>query len=268
MTDIHYNRASLLHAAKTGATIFLIVAAMLLGACTTPSPTPASASEPAAAETSHRSAKSSGIATQDGSVPIVRMTPPTVVLAGSHRIGSSRATVAVVEFSDYQCPYCRDFHDRVYPRLKKEYVETGIAQFVHKDLPLKSIHPQALPAALAASCAGLQKRFWPMHEALYANNAKLSPTLYPQLARELGLDEAKFTVCLSDASREQVIMRDTVEAQKLGINGTPSFVIGKIQGDTLTVVRLSKGAPSFEVFAQEIEKLLKTADSGVTPGTK
>jgi predicted DsbA family dithiol-disulfide isomerase len=107
-----------------------------------------------------------------------------------------------------------------------------------------------------------------MHEALYANNAKLSPTLYPQLARELGLDETKFGACLGDAAREQVVMRDVAEARGLGITGTPSFVIGKIQGDVLTVVRLSKGAPSFEDFAQEIEKLLKTADSGATPETK
>jgi protein-disulfide isomerase len=268
MTDNRHNRAGLLRATETGASIFLIAVAILLGACTTPAPSPVSVRDPAPAEAGLRSAQSSGIAFQDGSVPIVRMTPPTVVLDGSHRIGSSRATIAVVEFSDYQCPYCREFHERIYPRLKKEYVETGIVQFVHKDLPLKSIHPQAMPAALAASCAGLQKRFWPMHEALYANHGKLSPTLYPQLAHELGLDEAKFTACLSEASREQVIMRDVVEARGLGITGTPSFVIGKIQGDTLTVVRLAKGAPSFEGFAQEIEKLLKTTDSGATPETK
>ena len=252
----------------TGATIFLIVAAMLLGACTTPALSPVSAREPTSAEAGQRSAQSSGIASQDGSVPIVKMSSPTVVLAGSHRVGSSRATVAIVEFSDYQCPYCQDFHDRIYPRLKKEYVETGIAQFVHKDLPLKSIHPQALAAALAASCAGLQKRFWPMHEALYANHGKLSPTLYPQLARALGLDETKFGACLGDAAREQVVMRDVAEARGLGITGTPSFVIGRIQGDMLTVVRLAKGAPSFEDFAREIEKLLKPANIGATPETK
>ena len=176
--------------------------------------------------------------------------------------------IGIVEFSDYQCPYCRGFHDRVFPKLKKEYVDTGIAQFIHKDLPLKSIHPQALPAALAASCAGLQKRFWPMHAALYANNGRLTSALYPQLVRELGLDEAKFMACLGDASREQAVMRDVVEARGLGITGTPSFVIGKIQGDVLTVVRVARGAPSFEDFAQEIEKLRKTMDAGATPQTK
>jgi len=234
----------------------------------TPSPTPVSASEPATAETRQRSSKSSGIAYQESAVSIARIAPPMVGLAGSHRIGSSQATIGIVEFSDYQCPYCRSFHDRVFPKLKKEYVDTGIAQFIHKDLPLKSIHLQALPAALAASCAGAQQRFWPMHEALYANNGRLAPALYPQLGRELGLDEAKFTACLGDASREQAIMRDVVEARGLGITGTPSFVIGKIQGDVLTVVRLAKGAASFEDFAQEIEKLRKTMDSGTTPRTK
>jgi protein-disulfide isomerase len=264
MTDSSYRRAGSPCTHKTGATIFLVVATILLGACTTPTPAPASAGT----ETGQRSSKSSGVAYREGSVSIARIAPPTVGLVGSHRIGSAQATIGIVEFSDYQCPYCRSFHDQIYPRLKKEYVDTGIVQFIHKDLPLKSIHPQALPAALAASCAGAQQRFWPMHEALYANNGRLAPTLYPQLGRELGLDEAKFTACLGDVSRERVIMRDVVEARGLGITGTPSFVIGKIQGDVLTVVRLAKGAASFEDFAQEIEKLRKTMDSGATPQTK
>jgi len=268
MTDSSHRRAGSSRTHKTGAAIFLTVVAILSGACMTPSPTPVSASEPATAETRQRSSKSSGIAYQESAVSIARIAPPMVGLAGSHRIGSSQATIGIVEFSDYQCPYCRGFHDRVFSKLKKEYVDTGIAQFIHKDLPLKTIHPQALPAALAASCAGAQQRFWPMHEALYANNGQLTPALYPQLGRELGLDEAKFTACLGDASREQAIMRDVVEARGLGITGTPSFVIGKIQGDALTVVRMAKGAASFEDFAQEIEKLRKTLDTCATPQTK
>jgi len=268
MTDCSHRRAGSPRAYKTSATIFLVVAAILVGACTTPKPAPVSASEQATTETRQRSSTPSGAAYQEGAVSIARIAPPTVGLAGAHRMGSAQAKIGIVEFSDYQCPYCRGFHDQVFPKLKKEYVDTGIAQFIHKDLPLKSIHPQALPAALAASCAGAQQHFWPMHEALYANNGRLSPTLYPQLGRELGLDEAKFTACLGDASREQVIMRDVAEARGLNITGTPSFVIGKIQGDVLTVVRMAKGAPNFEDFAQEIEKLRMTPDSGATPQTK
>ena len=267
MTDNRHSRHCFSRARNVVAGLSLVATTMLLVACATPVP-PASTREPVTAENSQRSSKSSGIAYRDGSVPIVRAAPPMVGLAGAHRLGSSQAMIGIVEFSDYQCPYCRGFHDRVFPKLKKEYVDTGIAQFIHKDLPLKSIHPQALPAALAASCAGLQKRFWPMHAALYANNGRLASALYPQLVRELGLDEAKFMACLGDASREQAVMRDVVEARGLGITGTPSFVIGKIQGDVLTVVRVARGAPSFEDFAQEIEKLRKTMDAGATPQTK
>ena len=245
-----------------------MVAIVLLSACTTPKPAPASASEPATAETRQRSSKSSGIAYQEGAVSIARIAPPMVGLAGAHRMGSAQAKIGIVEFSDYQCPYCRGFHDQVFPRLKKEYVDTGIAQFIHKDLPLKSIHPQAMSAALAASCAGAQQRFWPMHEALYANNGRLAPSYYPQLGRELGLDNIKFTTCLADVASEQAVMRDVAEAQGLNITGTPSFVIGKIEGNMLTVVRVARGAPSFETFVQEIEKLRKTMDSSATPQTK
>ena len=268
MTDHRHKRAGLLPAAEIGACIFLTAVTMLLSACTTPVSAPVSAKESATAETSQRSSKSSINAYREGSIPITILAPPHVSLAHAHRLGSAEAKIGIVEFSDYQCPYCRGFHEQVFPRLKKEYVDTGVAQFIHKDLPLNLIHPQALSAALAASCAGAQQRFWPMHDALYANNGRLASSLYPQLGRELGLDEAKFTACLGDPAREQAIMRDIVEAQKLGINGTPSFVIGNIQGDVLIVVRLAKGAASFEAFAQEIEKLHQPPGSSATPQTK
>lgn len=268
MTDCRHRRTGSPRAYKTSATIFLVAAAILLGACTTPKPAPVSASEQATADTHQRSSKSSGVAYEEGAVSIARIAPPTVGLAGAHRMGSAQAKIGIVEFSDYQCPYCRGFHDQVFPRLKKEYVDTGIAQFIHKDLPLKSIHPQALPAALAAGCAGAQQRFWQMHEALYANNGRLSPALYLQLGHELDLDNTKFTTCLADAASEQAVMRDVAEAQRLNITGTPSFVLGIIEENRLNVVRVARGAPNFEMFAEEIEKLRRTIDSGVTPKTK
>ena len=217
-------------------TVLLMAAAMLLAACAAPAP-------PGATEN------------WDGPAAMVKVSSPQVSLAGAHRLGRAEAKIGIVEFSDYQCPYCRNFHDRVFPRLKQEYVDTGVVQFIHKDLPLKSMHPQALPAALAAACAGAQNRFWEMHAALYAHQGRLAPALYPRLGRELGLDETEFTACLGDAARARAIMRNVAAARGLGITGTPSFVIGIIDGNTLTVARLAKGAPSFAAFAQEIEKL-------------
>lgn len=268
MTHNRLQQAESLRAHSVGAMIFLLVTAMLSSACATPTSAPAATSEPATAKTSQRSSHSSGLAYRDGSIPITIMAPPHVSLLNVYRLGSPEAKIGIVEFSDYQCPYCRIFHDQVFPRLKKEYVDTGIAQFIHKDLPLTSIHPQAMPAALAAGCAGAQNHFWPMQEMLYANQGRLAPTLYPQLARALRLDEAKFSACLGEAAREQAVRRDTAEAQALAINGTPSFVIGKIQGNTMTVERVARGAPGFEAFAQEIEKLRQPANADATPRTK
>jgi protein-disulfide isomerase len=268
MTDDSDRRSGFPRARSTGATIFLMLAAILLSACTTPVSVPTSHGEPVTAVTHQRSSKSSGMAYQEGAAYVARNAPPMIGLAGAHRMGSAQARIGIVEFSDYQCPYCRGFHEQVFPRLKKEYVDTGIVQFIHKDLPLRSIHPQALPAALAASCAAAQQRFWPMHDALYANSGQLNPALYPQLGRELGLDEAKFTACLGDVSRQQLIMRDIGEARGLGITVTPSFMIGRIQGDALIVASMAKGAASFDAFAREIEELRKTIDSGAIPQTK
>jgi len=151
------------------------------------------------------------------------------------------------------------------PQLKKEYVDSGVVQFIHKDLPLTRIHPQALPAALAAECAGAQGRFWEMHDALYEN--ALDPALYTELARRLKLDTGKFSACRGDPASARAVWRDVAEARRLGINGTPSFLIGRIEGNTLTVVRISQGAPSFEAFANEIE-VLRHPPAPVTPQTK
>jgi protein-disulfide isomerase len=241
----------------------LALLGVLLTACAAPMP-PAAPKKPAAAD-NQRSSHSSGIAYRD--TPVIPVTPslPQLDLGGAHRLGNPRASIGIVEFSDYQCPYCRGFQQQLFPRLKKEYVDSGVVQFIHMDLPLTRIHPQALPAALAAVCAGAQGRFWEMHDALYEN--ALDPTLYAGLARRLKLDIGMFSACRSNPASERPILRDVAAARRLGISGTPSFLIGRIEGNTLTVVRMSQGAPGFEAFANEIE-VLRHPPAPVTPQTK
>lgn len=237
----------------------VIVLGVFLVACTTTAP------EKPVAENNPRSSHSSGIAYRD--TPVVPVTPslPQLSLGDDHRLGNPQATIGIVEFSDYQCPYCRGFQQQLFPQLRKEYVDSGVVQFIHKDLPLTRIHPQAMPAALAAVCAGVQGRFWEMHDALYAN--ALDPALYAKLVQQLGLDTGKFASCLKNPAGGRSILRDMSDAQRLGISGTPSFLIGRIEGNTLTVVRIAKGAPSFEAFAHEIEAL-RHPQAPVTPQTK
>ncbi len=235
-----------------------LMATVLIAACAS-SPTAPEKNAPTAENA--RSSHSSGLAYRDTPIQVAKLAPPRVDLDTDPRLGKADARIGIVEFSDYECPYCLGFYAQIFPKLMKEYVDTGIVQFIRKDLPLTTIHPQAMPAALAASCAGNQGKYWEMHKALYANQTRLAPALYPELARGLGLDEAKFSACLKDKRQEGKILRDMIEARQLGINGTPSFALGKIEGHTLTVMRLAKGAPDFDAFAREIEKLRKQINS-------
>lgn len=227
-------------------TILFVLACAGLAACATPSP-------PAGDEDARRTG-GSGVAYREGNVRIIKYSAPRVDLKGAPRLGSPAARIGIIEFSNYQCPYCRHFHQQQFARIRKEYIDTGLVQFMHRDLPLK-MHPHAVPAAVAARCARAQGRFWDMHDALLDNQGRLGPELYAKLAREMKLDEVKFSACLGEPVHEQGIARDLFVAKRLGFSGTPSFLIGTIEDDTLTVVREARGAPAFELFAQEIEKL-------------
>ena len=227
----------------------VLAVSVLLAACTSSAPV---ASNPRIPE---RSANSSNMVQKDGPVNAVELSTPSVSLDNSPMLGSDTAKIGIVEFSDYECPYCRTSQTQLLPQVKKEYIDTGVVRYVHKDYPLVSIHTQAAPAAIAAQCAHAQGRFWDMHQALFAN--RLRDALYPELARQLKLDEQNFSACLKDAAPREAIYRDVQEARRLGISGTPSFIVGRIEGNKLTVTGVSRGMPSFEAIIQQVEALRK-----------
>lgn len=232
-----------------------------LSACVTSSST-SSIKEPAT--NNERSSHSSGLAYRQASVVPTISLPPQVRLDANPSLGNATAKIAIVEYSDYECSYCRSFFTQIFPELKKQYIDTGIVRFIHKDLPLRKIHPQAMAAAMAANCAGEQGRFWEMHRALFITPNQLSAALYRNLAQELKLDQAKFSACLNNPQREREVMRDMEEATRLGITGTPSFLVGKIQGEKLTMMSLAKGVVNMAAFAKEIDSLR----SATTPEIK
>jgi protein-disulfide isomerase len=235
----------------------LLLAGAFLAACAAAVPPKTAQEQPS------RSSHSSGMAWREAPVAIANPGPPQLRLDRDPHLGSPQAVIGIVEFSDYQCPYCRGFHQELFPQLKQKYIDTGLVQFIHKDLPLTRIHAQAMPAALAAVCAGQQGRFWQMHDALF--ESALAPALYPQLAQRLGLDAAKFAACLRDPASAQGILRDMDEARRLGINATPSFLIGRIEGERLVVAGVARGAPSLEVFGREIEALRRLEPDPAAP---
>lgn len=163
----------------------------------------------------------------------------TVDTSDEFSVGSRSAAIVITEFSDFQCPYCRDAQ----PALKQVITEYGKqVRFVFKHLPL-DIHAEAFTAAQSAVCAGEQSAFWKMHDALFALDA-LSMENITSTAKRLGLDSKTFTECLSAERSREAVRKDIQEARRLGINGTPTFLING---------KLIRGAATFEALKTTID---------------
>jgi protein-disulfide isomerase len=173
------------------------------------------------------------------------------VESGSQILGRDDAPVTIVEFSDYQCPFCRRYHGTAFADLKKNYIDTGRVRYVIRDFPL-DIHPNASNAALASRCAGEQNQFWAMRELLLAASADLSPDSITKFGTQLNLDTAKFHACMDGKRYSADIQREVAAASSLGINATPSFIIGKTAKDQIEGVRIA-GALSYPALEAAIQ---------------
>jgi protein-disulfide isomerase len=168
--------------------------------------------------------------------------------------GRADAPVTIVEFTDYQCPFCRRFQAQSWPALARNYVDTGKVRFIVRDLPLK-IHSSARPAAEAAHCAGEQGRFWPMHEALLARETKLDDASLIGKAQQLGLDVSRFRQCVRSNKYQAAIERNATQAAALDVRGTPTFIIGRTGHGELVGLRIA-GAVPYRDFAAYLDRLL------------
>ncbi len=182
----------------------------------------------------------------------VMLEPPRVAVgeANNPAKGPAGAPITLVEFSDFQCPYCA----RVNPTLAKlQEAYPGKLRIVFRDLPLLNMHKNAGHAAEAAHCANDQGKFWEMHDRLFANQGKLAPADLKEHAVALGLDATAFNQCLDSGKYTAEWRRDSEEAGRLGLSGTPAFFING---------RLLSGAQPYEAFAQVIdEELAALAES-------
>lgn len=184
--------------------------------------------------------------------------PPvaSVSVRGEAFRGDSGARVAIIEYADFECPFCGEYERRTFPQVLSEYIQTGKVKYFYRDLPLP-MHAHALSAALAARCAGEQGKYWEMHDSLFAKQDALSlPTVFDR-AQTLGLDKEKFTECLSSEKYTADIQKSVSEAQKMGIDGTPTFFLGVVgpSGD-VTIEKRFEGTAPFDVFKTEIDALL------------
>jgi len=170
--------------------------------------------------------------------------------------GNEDAPVTIVEFSDFQCPFCSRFYEQTLPAIMENYVDTGKVKFVYRDLPLDSLHPNARPAHIAAECADEQGKFWGYHDILFDKQSEWSRlpaadlqstlTLY---ASDLGLESASFETCLESDSIADEVNKDSLDAARYGATGTPAFFIGNEKDG---FIKLS-GAQPYPAFQAAID---------------
>lgn len=178
--------------------------------------------------------------------------------------GANDAPVTLIEYSDYQCPYCKRHATAVMPELIKSYVDSGKVRFIMREYPIPNLHPRATAASEAALCARDQGQYWGMHDLLFADQRAMADQNFKDHAASMGLDVEAFSACLESDAHMVQIRADQAEGQKLGISGTPSFVVGLTDSDDPDTVHLTKfirGAQPFATFSAAIDDLLKSADA-------
>jgi len=172
-----------------------------------------------------------------------------IVDAGRHVMGNKNAPVTIVEFSDFQCPFCKRFYDDSLVQMRKDYIDTGKVKLVFMQFPLSQIHPDAMNAAIASECAAEQGKFEAYHDMLFANQLALSKDSLKQYAANLKLNTSKFNSCLDEGRYKDLIDKETALGQTNGINGTPGFFVNG---------KLISGAMPYENFKTMIEEALKS----------
>jgi len=175
--------------------------------------------------------------------------------------GDPNAPITIIEFSDFQCPFCARFHVETLPSLLEEYIDVGKVNLVYRDFPIQSIHPNALPAAVAAECANEQGKYWEYHDTLFEkqngwsrldSNAVIST--FSQYATDVGLEQQQFDSCLGSGKYLQEVQGDLSDGRDYDITGTPGFFIGN---DEIGFVKIN-GAQPFESFQKVIDAQLDT----------
>lgn len=166
-------------------------------------------------------------------------------LAGAPMLGPDEAPVTIIEFGDFECLYCKEWHDDVLPHILEQF--GAQVRYIYLDYPLTDIHAQAFLAAEAAHCAGEQGGYWPYHEALFEHQENLGNDLYAPLAFEFGLDVDTFQACLEEGKFAAQVRQSMLTAHDLAFTGTPAFIIN---GQVLI------GAQPFETFQKIITEAL------------
>ena len=173
--------------------------------------------------------------------------------------GDRKARLVLVEFSDYQCPYCGRFVRETFPQIDKDYIKTGKLKYVFRDFPITSAHKDALKAAVAAGCALDQGKYWEMHDRLFENQAAFTVYNLTQHAEAIGLNKETFQRCLNNNEYATEVQNDFADGTKAGVNQTPFFFLGVTEANSpkVKVLTVISGAKPYAVFKAAIDSALQ-----------
>lgn len=188
----------------------------------------------------------------------------SVAIRDSNALGRDDAPLTLVEFADFQCPFCRSFHADTFEKIKKNFVDAGKLRYVSRDLPLP-MHDRAPQAASAARCAGEQHHFWEVRHLLIVNQEKLGRDDLVDYARQLNLNLPAFTACIDAKRYDAVVQQDAADAAEIGVVGTPTFIIGRtFQKGRFEGIKIV-GAQPYSVFEAKIRELLAQPSLAAQP---
>lgn len=211
------------------------------------------------------------VAAQQGAAPAAQAPQPPqqptsarISLDDDPVLGNKNAKVTLIEFSDYECPFCKRHFDQVYPSLKKDYIDTGKIKMVFRDYPLPFHDPMATFEANAANCAkeqGGDSAYFKFHDAIFAktksNGNGLTKDEVYQFASDLGLNQANLKNCADSLKYAEEVKKDSADGSVAGVSGTPAFFVGKSDPSGNITGQLIVGAQPYTAFQVVIDPLLK-----------
>jgi protein-disulfide isomerase len=188
-------------------------------------------------------------------------TPPREIIIdteGAPSKGNETARYTLIEFSDYQCPFCSRYVRDTLPLIERDYIKTGKIKYVFRDFPIESLHPNALLASEAAACAREQGKYWEMHDRLFSSPSALNAKDMTTHAQSIGINPASFQQCLDSSKYREPIRKAIDEAAGIGVNGTPTFFVAQSlpNSSKVKVIRALRGAPAYANFKEVLDALL------------
>ncbi len=189
----------------------------------------------------------------------VQDVPNVEAKLATNQRGQRTAQIALVEFGEFQCPFCAKHAAGTYPQIERDYIDTGILKYSFRHVPLP-MHKSAFQAAVAAECAASRGRFWEMRTLLFKNQATLDSAAFGQIARDAGVDSQAFAECLADRTiTDGIIRADLKEASRLNVRATPTFFLGEIRpdGELLVLKKRINGLQPYQTFRDLLTQMVE-----------